>query len=87
MVLEPGRLLYVRGGRVESWQVGTDVSRDALRVTATPEAAMRLAAALGASSPRGLGTDAPTGAHILQKLEGPRRVRAGGGDGRGLRRP
>ena len=69
VVLEPGRLLYVRGGRVESWQVGTDVSRDALRVTATPEAAMRLAAALGASSPRGLGTDA-TGAHVW-KLEGP----------------
>ena len=69
VALEPGRLLYVRDGRVESWLVGTDVSRDALRVTATPEAAVRLASALGASSPRGLGTDA-TGAQVW-RLEGP----------------
>jgi hypothetical protein len=49
--------------------VGTDVSRDALRVTATPEAAAGLASALGASSPQALGTDA-TRAHVW-KLEGP----------------
>ena len=65
----PGGCCTSGTGASRAGRLGTDVSRDALRVTATPEAAARLASALGASSPRGLGTDA-TGAQVW-RLEGP----------------